>query len=303
MTNPIEIRRDFKRNDGLKLSKITLKTFSGDPLDWKSFKETFEAAEHNNESITNIEKFTYLKTYLDKSALQAIEGFSLTNENYTEAWNLLNDRYGNEHYIIACHMKKLVKFEPAIHPGVKDLSKLYDTVENHVWSLNSLEISYQHFGLLLIPIILERLPNTIKLEISRKLGEENWNIEQFLLVIHEEISARENFEYLKQNKFDKELNNQFTTSSLHAQTKVRKCVFCKNEDHYSDQCKIVTDVNSRKEILSKGKCCFSRLKPGHIKENCKAKVKCYCCGAEGSHHTALCFSKNDTPNTINSKNN
>ena len=69
MTNPIEIRRDFKRNDGVKLPKITLKTFSGDPLDWKSFKETFEAAVHNNESITNIEKFTYLKIYLDKLPL------------------------------------------------------------------------------------------------------------------------------------------------------------------------------------------------------------------------------------------
>ena len=98
MTSPIEISRDFKRNDGSKLPKITLKTFSGDPLDWKSFKETFEAAEHNNESITNFEKFMYLKTYLDKSALQAIEGFLLTSENYIEACNLLNDQYGNEQY-------------------------------------------------------------------------------------------------------------------------------------------------------------------------------------------------------------
>ena len=223
-----------------------MKTFSGDPLDWKSFKETSEAAVHNNESITNIEKFTYLKIYLDKSALQAIEGFPLISENYTEAWNLLNDRYGNEQYIITCHMEKLVKLEPVIHPGVKDLRKLYDTVESHVQSLNSLGINYQHFSLLLIPIILERLPNTIKLQISRKLGKENCYIEQFLLVIHGEISARENFEYLKQNDFDeKELNNQFATSSLHAQIKVRKCSFCKNEDHYSNQCKIVSNVNSR----------------------------------------------------------
>ena len=83
-------------------------------------KDTFEATVHNNESITNIEKFTYLKTYLDKSALQAIEGFPLTNENYTEALNLLNGGYGNEKYVIPCHMKKLVKLEPVIHPGVKD---------------------------------------------------------------------------------------------------------------------------------------------------------------------------------------
>ena len=82
-------------------------------------KDTFEATVHNNESITNIEKFTYLKTYLDKSVLQAIEGFPLTNENYTEALILLNGGYGNEKYIIPCHMKKLVKLEPVIHPGVK----------------------------------------------------------------------------------------------------------------------------------------------------------------------------------------
>ena len=93
MTNLVEIRRYFKRNGGVKLSKITLKTFSGYPLDWKSFKGTFEAAVHNNESITNIEKFTYLKTDLDKSAFQAIEGLPLTSENYTGPWNLLNDRY------------------------------------------------------------------------------------------------------------------------------------------------------------------------------------------------------------------
>ena len=58
------------------------------------------------------------------------------------------------------------------------------------------------FGPLLVSIILEKLPNTIKLQISRKLGKENWNIKQFLSAINQEITARENFEYLKQNSFD-----------------------------------------------------------------------------------------------------
>ena len=89
---PIEIRRDGRRNDGVKLPKIVLRKFSGDPLDWKSFKETFEAAVYSSDSISNIEKFTYLKTYLDKSALQAIEGFPLKNENYTATWELLDQR-------------------------------------------------------------------------------------------------------------------------------------------------------------------------------------------------------------------
>ena len=56
---------------------------------------------HNNESITNIDKFMYLKTYLNKSALPAIEGFPLASENYAETWNLLNDRCGNEQSSLA----------------------------------------------------------------------------------------------------------------------------------------------------------------------------------------------------------
>ena len=90
---------------------------------------------------------------------------------------------------------------------------------------------------------------------------------------------------------------------MYAQIKVRKCVFCKNEDTYSNRYKIVTNVNSRREILSKGKCCFNCLKPGHIKKSCKIKVKCYRCKAEYSHNTALCFSKNGTRNNIDAKNN
>ena len=91
------------------------------------------------------------------------------------------DWYGNEQYIIACHIEKLIKLEPVIHPGVKDLRKLNDTVESNAWSPNDLGINYQHFDPLLIPIILEKLPSTTKLQISHKLGKENWNIEQFLL--------------------------------------------------------------------------------------------------------------------------
>ena len=123
---PIEIRRDARRNEGVKLPKIVLRKFSGDTLDWRSFKETFEASVHSSDSISNIEKFTHLKTYLDKSALQAIEGFPLKNENYAAAWQLLHERYGNEQLIISCHMNNLIKLDPIIQPSVKEMQKLHD---------------------------------------------------------------------------------------------------------------------------------------------------------------------------------
>ena len=58
-------------------------------------------------------------------------------------------------------------------------------------------------------------------------------------------------------------------------------------DHYSDQCQIVTDLKARREILKKNRLCFKCLKPEHTKPNCKSSMKCYKCKRE-DHHTALC---------------
>ena len=56
-TNTFTLQKTNSSNrDGVRLPKIVLKTFSGDPLEWKSFKETFEAAVDNNKNISNVEK-------------------------------------------------------------------------------------------------------------------------------------------------------------------------------------------------------------------------------------------------------
>ena len=52
--------------------------------------------------------------------------------------------------------------------SVKEMRKLHDTIESNVRALRSLGINYEYFGPLLVPIILEKLPNTIKLQISRR---------------------------------------------------------------------------------------------------------------------------------------
>ena len=110
-----------------------------------------------------------------------------------------------------------------------------------------------------------------------------------MLAINQETTARENFEYLKQSSFDSnEESKNFTTSSLNVQARLKKCVFSKYEDSYSDQCKIVTNANMRREILKKENICFKCLKPGHIKRNCRIKIKCFRCKVEENHHIALC---------------
>lgn len=65
-----------------KLSKLTLKRFGGDPTQWHSFWDRFSAAVHNNDGVSKVDKFNYLKSLVEGQAASVIEGLSLTNDNY-----------------------------------------------------------------------------------------------------------------------------------------------------------------------------------------------------------------------------
>ena len=78
-----------------KLPKLTLRKFSGDSKSWQSFWDSFEAAVHNNSSVSKIDKFNYLKSLVEGNAASAIDGFALTADNYESAVKLLKDRFAD----------------------------------------------------------------------------------------------------------------------------------------------------------------------------------------------------------------
>ena len=287
-------RMSPRRNIGVKLPKIKIKPFDGEAMEWKPFKDAFDATIHERSDITDIEKFTYLRGFLSGSALKAIEGMTLTNANYEHARDILEKRYGNEQLIVSSHMNALLKLDKIINVNVKDLRELYDKVELNIRALNSVGISSEHFGSLLIPIVLEKLPNNIKLQISRSLGKNNWNIDEFRKSINDEIEARENYEFLKKNEYqDIQEEPKYSAASLAVSSNgkqyIRSCVFCGNKEHYSDKCDVITDIDLRMEKLKERRCCFKCLRADHhIAKNCPKKVFCYRCKTRNKHNTALC---------------
>ena len=139
----------------------------------------------------------------------------------------------------------------------------------------------------MIPIVLEKLPNVIRLRISRKLGKENWSIDDFLICINTEITARESYEFMKHDKHEGTSNkSSFSGSALLANSNPKKCVFCQSVNHYSDKCNIVTEVDIRRELLKRNWLCFNCLRGGHTKKNCRKQIIYFKCKTEGQH-TAL----------------
>ena len=88
----------------VKLPKLELRKFDGNHTQWISFRDTFEASVHNNASLSAIDKFSYLRSLLERSAADAISGLILMASNYKEAIEILKASFGNKQQIINCHM-------------------------------------------------------------------------------------------------------------------------------------------------------------------------------------------------------
>ena len=69
----------------IKLSKLELCKFNGDIIEWKGFWDQFKSAVHENERISPIEKFSYLRSILEEKAFSVISGLTLSYDNYNQA--------------------------------------------------------------------------------------------------------------------------------------------------------------------------------------------------------------------------
>ena len=99
-------RRDKIR---IKLPKLQKEKFSGDPKQYRAFRDAFDLVANENNDLTDVEKFTYLRSYLTGDALRLQAGLALTSSNHRVALELLERRFGTKQVIINSHMESLYK--------------------------------------------------------------------------------------------------------------------------------------------------------------------------------------------------
>ena len=103
-----------------------------------------------------MQKFNYLKSYLYGSAALALDRLQSTNENYAEAVEMLNDRFGNKQVVISSHMRKFDEMKALKSiANLSGLRELYDQVESNVRSLQSVGVSRESYETCLSPKVLQ----------------------------------------------------------------------------------------------------------------------------------------------------
>ncbi|XP_064639580.1 uncharacterized protein LOC135495093 [Lineus longissimus] len=282
------------------LPKLQLITFEGDILRWKSFIDSFEAAIDKNSALENIQKFQYLRAQLKGEAALVIEGLPLTSDNYTNAMEILKERYGQQHKLRNAYMTALWSL-PSPTETISSLQTFHDNVETYVRGLQAIGRPESTYGELLIPIITEKLPEELLRNISRDHGSDNWTLKELREAIRKEISAmragkRGDISCVSQSNSSVHDYSDFSaprtasaqallTNASDAKSQPRRpCVFCKG-NHRALDCQRVKDHNTRLDIVKKERLCWNCFSSKHISRHCESHFKFRMCS--GKHHTTL----------------
>ena len=102
--NPIP---SFRGRTNVNLPKVNIEPFNGDAMSYPTFIDSFTRIIDQNENLTQIEKFYYLRGLLQGKAKSTVEGLTLNENNYMDALELLKARFGDEKLLQATFIDSL----------------------------------------------------------------------------------------------------------------------------------------------------------------------------------------------------
>jgi len=271
----------------VRLPKLTLPVFSGGILQWSEFIERFESAIESS-SLSQVEKFNYLRGQLEGEAFTLIAGLPLLSQNYNVAIELLKKRYGNENVCIRAHVRELLNVESVSKVESDSFRHLVDKVNVHVRSLQALQVGTDKYELFLLEILLERIPRTVKVYFA-KLDDDEQTLGKLLDILQRELKTQtvlkstdtEAKVFVNKKKPNFVLNQSFVADTN------QFCAICKLNTHTSSKCPellSLKDVKKRVDFVRGKRLCFNCLGPHKVRD-CNSKRRCNVCNK--SHHSSL----------------
>ncbi|XP_046388857.1 uncharacterized protein LOC124157853 isoform X1 [Ischnura elegans] len=280
-----------------------LPKFSGDFRNWETFRDLLKSMIIDRKDISQVAKLQYLLSCLSGEAADLVRTIPITEENFTLAWQSLQNYYENNRRITSAHLAALFDLKSMQNESVSELRRIYAGTVNPLLSLEALRRPVCHWDDLIVFITERRLdPQTrrdweIKLENSTAPP----TYEMLKNFLKTKIMSLDSLEScgnkqssgspkgMQQRRQFHEKSGSYKSKSFHmgGSTVMKNplCALC-GRNHWLAYCETFRDksVEQRKEfVLSKNLCfnCFGQ----HVLRNCISKKSCQVCHKK--HHTFL----------------
>ena len=145
-------------------------------------------------------------------------------------------------------------------------------------------------GSLLSSVVLSKIPQEIRLIISREIGDGDRKLDHLMKILLSELRARERATVsdIPSVKGRERIGRPHSTAAAlltGGKGTTPTCYYCQ-QVHLSHTCKNVVTVEERKRIIRETGRCFVCLRKGHIFCQCTSKSRCPHC--YGRHHGSIC---------------
>lgn len=278
---------------GVKLPKLSVPTFDGNIINWRSFWEQFTISVHDRSKLSDSEKLTYLRHALkDGSGRQVVEGLSGSGEQYKEAVDCLQKRYDRPRLLHQAHVRAILD-APALKDGNgKELRRLHDTVNQHLRALKAMDCEPP--GLFITSMLELKLDTTTMFE-WQKYSQESLKVPHFsklleFLNLRAQASESSAPEFGRKRALDNAVSKRNPMSrsvTSFAATVDDSCIVCKGNKHPLYACpkfKLLPHEQMVSTLKSNG-LCLNCLRPGHFVKRCTSTQRCRRC--QKPHHTLL----------------
>ncbi|XP_075158099.1 uncharacterized protein LOC142231374 [Haematobia irritans] len=293
-----------------RLPKISLPKFTGEYMEWISFRDIYFSLVHNNDSLTKIQKFYYLKGTLSGEAANLIKNISATDANYDSAWNILESRYHNKRIIVGNLIGKLFGIEKS-DGGYISIKNLLDSTQECLSSLRNLGMDTQSWDPIIIHLIGQKLDLQTRKEWEQSLRSSTEipnraEMFEFLERTFRTLeSLRDNFPMdnmrgNSKNVKSSKMSSKRTTCNAGKISKPVKgqCSYC-NKLHPLAKCYkfLALSFSDKNKYVSTSGICRNCLFPGHNPDTCVSPFRCITC--HQPHHTVLHSTEPEVPDSIN----
>lgn len=273
----------------VRLPEIDINIFNGKISDWHSFSQLFKALIIDDKSLSDVQRFMYLKSYLRNEPLSLIEDLPIDDSSFSIAMDVLKERYESQTSVLNAHFKALFDLQPVSKGSVNQLREFVTSVSKSWKALKHLNYSSdQLLELMVIYHLQKKLDYSVRYGFQSHLGVNSVpSFKQFHEYLNQKCIISENLsseDYVSQRKNVK--------SSLHVHTNENstysavKCSFCNESSHKIYSCfkfKNLTPVDKFKFVKSK-KMCFNCFNSQHMIDQCMSR-HCNICNQK--HNTLL----------------
>lgn len=145
-----------------RLESIKVHAFDGDYAKWNEWRALYDSLIHNQQRLSDTEKFHYLKRSLSGSAEQVLSGWHTTGENYRAAYDALVHVYDNSYRIVMAHLDALHKLTRAANETQASLRVMIDTTNRVIRQLRVAGSPVDHWDHFMVYTLVSRMaPRTL----------------------------------------------------------------------------------------------------------------------------------------------